>query len=103
MFEEVAQCAHGARADRSNRGEQYCVHPVLSEQTGQLTGFWFVARHQRNRAHEGVVKRRHRADEFVTHQVFQAIPLVARYEAKARELAGLLRKDGVDAVLLTPV
>ena len=32
-----------------------------------------------------------------------AIPLVARYEPKARELAGLLRKDGVDAVLLTPV
>lgn len=32
-----------------------------------------------------------------------AIPLVARYEAKARELAGLLRKDRVDAVLLTPV
>ncbi len=32
-----------------------------------------------------------------------AIPLVARYEPKARELAALLRRDGVDAVLLTPV
>ena len=28
---------------------------------------------------------------------------VARYEPKARELAGLLKKDHVDAVLLTPV
>lgn len=28
---------------------------------------------------------------------------VTRYEAKARELAGLLKKDHVDAVLLTPV
>lgn len=28
---------------------------------------------------------------------------VTRYEPKARELAGLLRKDAVDAVLLTPV
>ena len=28
---------------------------------------------------------------------------VARYEPKARELAGLLKKDAVDAVLLTPV
>ena len=32
-----------------------------------------------------------------------AIPLVTRYEPKARELAGLLKKDGVNAVLLTPV
>jgi D-proline reductase (dithiol) PrdB len=29
--------------------------------------------------------------------------VVTQYEARARELAGLLRKDGVDAVLLTPV
>ena len=28
---------------------------------------------------------------------------VTKYEARARELAGLLRKDGVDAALLTPV
>lgn len=28
---------------------------------------------------------------------------VTRYEPKARELAGLLKKDAVDAVLLTPV
>ena len=28
---------------------------------------------------------------------------VTRYEPKARELAGLLKQDGVDAVLLTPV
>jgi D-proline reductase (dithiol) PrdB len=28
---------------------------------------------------------------------------VARYERKARELAGLLKQDGVDAALLTPV
>lgn len=28
---------------------------------------------------------------------------VEKYETKARELAGLLKKDGVDAVLLTPV
>ena len=28
---------------------------------------------------------------------------VTRYEAKARELAGLLKRDRVDAVLLTPV
>ena len=32
-----------------------------------------------------------------------AIAPVTRYEAKARELAALLRGDGVDAVLLTPV
>ena len=32
-----------------------------------------------------------------------AIPLVARYEAKARELAAILKQDQVDAVLLTPV
>lgn len=32
-----------------------------------------------------------------------AIPGIARYEPKARELAGLLRADGVDAVLLSPV
>ena len=32
-----------------------------------------------------------------------AIAQVARYEAKARELAGLLKQDRVDAVLLTPV
>ena len=29
--------------------------------------------------------------------------VVTRYEPKARELAGLLKKDAVDAVLLTPV
>ena len=32
-----------------------------------------------------------------------AIARVTRYEAKAREMAALLRDDGVDAVLLTPV
>ena|SRR5579871_4650405 len=32
-----------------------------------------------------------------------AIPQVARYEPKARELAALLKADNVDAVLLTPV
>lgn len=32
-----------------------------------------------------------------------AIPQVERYEPKARELAALLKKDGVDAVLLSPV
>ena len=32
-----------------------------------------------------------------------AIPQVTRYEPKARELAGLLKKDKIDAVLLTPV
>ena len=32
-----------------------------------------------------------------------AIPQVARYEPKARELAALLKKDNVDAVLLSPV
>ena len=32
-----------------------------------------------------------------------AIPKVERYEPKARELAALLRQDGVDAVLLSPV
>ena len=32
-----------------------------------------------------------------------AIPKITRYEPKARELAALLREDGVDAVLLTPV
>ena len=32
-----------------------------------------------------------------------AIAQVTRYEAKARELAGLLKQDRVDAVLLTPV
>jgi D-proline reductase (dithiol) PrdB len=32
-----------------------------------------------------------------------AVSPITRYEAKARELAGLLKADGVDAVLLTPV
>ena len=32
-----------------------------------------------------------------------AIPLVARYEPKARELAAMLKKDNVDGVLLSPV
>ena len=32
-----------------------------------------------------------------------AIPKIERYEPKARELAAMLRNDGVDAVLLTPV
>lgn len=32
-----------------------------------------------------------------------AISPVTRYEPKARELAGLLKEDQVDAVLLTPV
>ena len=32
-----------------------------------------------------------------------AIPQVTRYEPKARELAAILKKDNVDAVLLTPV
>ena len=32
-----------------------------------------------------------------------AISPVTRYETKARELAGLLKQDRVDAVLLTPV
>jgi hypothetical protein len=32
-----------------------------------------------------------------------AISPVTKYETKARELAGMLRKDRVDAVLLSPV
>ncbi len=32
-----------------------------------------------------------------------AIPKIERYEPKARELAAMLRNDGVDAVLLSPV
>jgi D-proline reductase (dithiol) PrdB len=32
-----------------------------------------------------------------------AVSPVTRYEPKARELAGLLKRDNVDAVLLTPV
>ncbi len=32
-----------------------------------------------------------------------AVSPVTRYEPKARELAGLLKKDQVDAVLLSPV
>ena len=32
-----------------------------------------------------------------------AIPMVARYEPKARELAAILKQDGVDAVLFSPV
>lgn len=32
-----------------------------------------------------------------------AIPLVTRYEPKARELAALLKADNVDAVVLSPV
>jgi D-proline reductase (dithiol) PrdB len=32
-----------------------------------------------------------------------AVSPVTRYEPKARELAGLLKQDGVDAVLLSPV
>ena len=32
-----------------------------------------------------------------------AVSPVTRYESKARELAGLLKSDSVDAVLLTPV
>ena len=32
-----------------------------------------------------------------------AIPQIVRYEPKARELARLLKQDGVDAVLLSPV
>lgn len=32
-----------------------------------------------------------------------AIPQVTRYESKARELAGLLKADNVDAVVLSPV
>ena len=32
-----------------------------------------------------------------------AIPQITRYEPKARELAALLKKDRVDAVLLSPV
>ena len=34
---------------------------------------------------------------------WHAISPVTRYEPKARELAGLLKQDQVDAVLLTPV
>ena len=32
-----------------------------------------------------------------------AVSPVTNYEPKARELAGLLKRDGVDAVLLSPV
>jgi hypothetical protein len=32
-----------------------------------------------------------------------AVSPVTRYEAKSRELVGLLKSDAVDAVLLTPV
>jgi len=38
------------------------------------------------------------------HYSFMGAPFPpTSFEAKARELAGLLRRDGVDAVLLTPV
>jgi hypothetical protein len=72
FFEKMCKPANGARAERSNRDEEYGVDPILLEETSQVTGRWLHL-FGVGRTHIGVVEIGDTANNALSGQLAKSV------------------------------